>query len=1222
MTLTRGAVTTRLALGILGPLVASLDGEPVSLGGQRQRSVLVALLLARGRVLSTDRLTEAVWAGGAPPSANASLHAYVSHLRRRLEPDRPARSPATVLVSHGNGYALRVPTEAVDAWRFEDLVRTSSALGDPLARVAALDAALGLWRGEAIAEYADQDWARPDAHRLTELHGLAREQLLAARLDAGESSILVPEIESLLAEAPLREERWRLLALALYRSHRQADALATLRRARTMLGEELGVDPGPALRSLEAEVLAQSERLDAPVPAAALPATAVSVTAVSLTGPHQAPGDELVDRETEMGHLRETVRGVRAGRSGLVVISGPAGIGKTRLLDEVKAAASAAGALVLSARGSQLEKEFGFGAVRQLFEPALARSDRDDLLDGAAAAARGVFDATQTPDHRAEGVFGVLHGLYWLAVNASARQPLLLAVDDLQWCDTGSLRFLAYLVRRVEGLAVTVVATVRTGEEYADGLVAELTGEPTAQSVRPGPLSPAGVGDLVRARLGEGADLHFINACHHTTGGNPLLLLQLLRALATDRVPPDAAHADIVRAIGSRAVSSMVLLRFSRLPEHSREVARSVAVLGDGASLPVVAALTGLSDDETAVAVAALARAELLRDTSPLGFVHPLVEGAVYGDIPLGERELAHERAAGVLSSFGASPEQVAAQLLLVPARADAGVVRTLQEAAARDALRGSAESAARYLRRAVLEPPPAADLPEILLELGTLEAMTDGHAAVTDLTAACSGLREPRLRARASVILSRTLIFAGERGAASICARSAIDRLPDDLADERQALLAMERIGGYMHDLPPEKYAASVRPEVHGRGTGARALSATLAWEDVISGEHRDRALQLARFAVADDRLRAVDAGLSWVVAGIVMELCGEDTVGYWNECLHDSYQRGALFGVLGSHLWLGFAQWRRGELREAMQSMANCREQHQLWGETTLGQPYVDGFAVRILLDRGDLAGARRQLDEARTRNRFGEGVRLFGEAEAAVLLTEGRPDAALDALESVENEMAIVANPAWRPWRSDRAVVLSALGRHDEARSLVETELELARRWGLPDLVGRTTRILGELGPPGQDPHGPDPEQVDLLREAVSLLAEGTHRLEHARALTALAEALIRRGQDGPEARAALTMALPIADRCAAYGLRARVAARLGELGVRVSPEPSARSTLTTTERHIAAQAVHGVPVQAIAESLFLTPHMVRQSITSVSERLGVTDFAGLEAALAEL
>ena len=684
---------------------------------------------------------------------------------------------------------------------------------------------------------------------------------------------MVPEIESLLAEEPLREERWRLLALALYRSHRQADALGALRRARALLADELGVDPGPALRALEAEVLAQAPSLDAPARPApiAIPhqQAPVEETTAPVGRPVSRASADLVDRESELTRLRSCLADALAGSFQVAVIEGAAGIGKTSLLNHIRLEAREAGATVLDARASQLEKDFGFGAVRQLFDAMLTEpTSRGELLTGAATGAAQVFDATHSPvDAPAESVFTVLHGLYWLVSNLTARGPLVIAVDDVQWCDTSSLRFLGYLVRRLEGLPVLVIATLRTGEQYVDEeLLNELSADPETVIVAPGPLSAEGTTEVVRGRLG-GADAAFVSACFRTTSGNPLLLRQLLRALEAEGVRPDASHADTVRAIGSRAVSSMVMMRFRRMPAANRDVARAIAVLGHGASMPMVAAMTGLTDEQTAGAIAGLARSEVLRPDYPLGFVHPLVEAAVYDDVPLGEREMQHDRAAHVLVAAGASPEQVAAHLMLVQPRGDQGVVATLREAATRDLERGSTESATAYLHRALKEPPPLPDVPGLLLELGRLETMTDGLAALEHLKQAYRLLADPEVRADAAIMLARTAIFAGPRGDANRIARIASSELPPGLSDQRQSLIALARISGFMHGLDPAEYMTEELPEIEGTGPGARGLAALTAWELLCAGEGRQRAMELARFALEARVLQQQDPGLLWVV-------------------------------------------------------------------------------------------------------------------------------------------------------------------------------------------------------------------------------------------------------------------------------------------------------------------------------------------------------------------
>ena len=356
----------------------------------------------------------------------------------------------------------------------------------------------------------------------------------------------------------------------------------------------------------------------------------------------------LVEREGELQELDRLVQGALDGQAMLALVEGPAGIGKSRLLTATREKAAAAGFRVLNARGSDLERELPFGIVRQLFEPVLVDlGQRRRWLSGPAQPAARVFGPPDDEDQFGDVSFGILYGLFWLTANIAADGPLALIIDDLHWCDRASVRFITYLERRLEGLRVLVATATRNGEPGAEArLIGEIADDQTAVSIRPGALTQQGVDALVRERLGATAELPFIAACERATGGNPLLLQELLKTLQTEGVPPDAAHVDMIGDIGPRAVSQTVLLRLSRLPRDTVAVARAVAMLGSGAGLPMIATLSELDDRRVADATRALIGAEILRAETPLDFVHPLVRDSVYYELAPSERELEHERAA------------------------------------------------------------------------------------------------------------------------------------------------------------------------------------------------------------------------------------------------------------------------------------------------------------------------------------------------------------------------------------------------------------------------------------------------------------------------------------------------------------------------------------------------------------------------------------------------
>ena len=1169
--------TTQLRVGMLGELAATFDGEPLDLGGPRQRAVLALLLLARGEVVPAERLAESLWGERPPVDTAAALQSYVSHLRRRLQPGSAARTRSAVIASEGRGYAVRLPATAVDAWQFEVLVQQADADAEPARVCALLREGLELWRGPALADYADEPWAESEIARLTELRTVARERLFAARLDLGESALLVPQLEAMVVEEPLREERWRLLALALYRAQRQADALKALRRARATLADELGVDPGPALRELEAEVLAQSPSLEVPRQRAAVAAAGA---------PAPAP-DDLVDRERELGAVRAALDDLARGEPRLLLIEGPAGIGKTRLLVEARRLAAERSVRVLTARGSQLEKAFGFGVVRQLFEPVLnAAEAREQLLAGAASSARGVFDCVD--EQHTEGSFAVLHGLYWLSVNLSASGPLMLAFDDVQWCDRASLRYLGYLARRLDAVPLLVVGTIRTGEEHEDDeLLAELALEPAAVAVRPSPLTPEATAGIVARRLGQPASSLFTAACHRTTSGNPLLLRQLLRGLEADGVRPDAAHADMVVAVGSRAVSSMVLMRLRRLPDEVIAVARAAAVLGDGAQLPAVAEMAGLPEAGTAAALSVLTRAEIVKDEWPLAFVHPLVREAVYRDLPAAERELRHERAAQVLSAGGASAEQIAAHLLLAPHRAHRDSVAVLRTAAHTASGRGASDSAVTYLRRALAERPTENERRDVLLELGLLESLIDGPAGAEHLLEAYGLLEDEQTRADVAIAIARTHVFASPPGVATTFARAAAAAVPAELSDQRQGLLALERISGFMHGLDDSVWRTRPAPEPQGHGYGAQMLAATVAFETMLDGQDREGAIALARFAHDGDRLWTVDSGLFWVVAANVRMLADDDLGDFWNRARTEAHARGSLFAALSTSVWQGFWHWRRGELNESLACSTVALDQDRMWGGTGVGEAYTRSNQICCLLDRGDVAAARAVADAALASPSAGEGARLQQQAIARLLVAEGRYDEALAALDAVTAATPIL-NPVWDARRSITAEALHGLGRTREAVALVDEEVGLLRRWGAPTYLGAALRLLGELrGAAG----------LGHLREAVAVLAPTSAAVELARAQCALGSSPDLVDQ---EALSLLKEASAAAHARGALGIRDRARAALERRGHPADTRRDDIRWVSSTERMILDLTAAGVSIHEVAQRLLLTPGTVRAAL----------------------
>ena len=927
----------------------------------------------------------------------------------------------------------------------------------------------------------------------------------------------------------------------------------------------------------------------------------------------------LLERAEELAAVDAAIAGAQTGAGRLVVIEGPAGIGKTSLLAEGRARAAASGLTVLSGRASELEAAFSFGVVRQLFEAAVATApeqERSRLLGGAAAQGARLFRPGEG-DASEEDVYALLHGLYWLTANLAESRPLVLAVDDLQWSDPPSLRWLAYLARRLEGVPVCVFATLRPVEDEHP-LLAELMADPAIAIVRPNALSAPSVAELVQQELGADAEETFCLACHHATGGNPLLLRELLRTLAAEDVTPVAASVPVVERLAPDAVTRSVRLRLGRLPAEAARLARVVAVLGDRAERDQAAALAELERREIAPAAAALARVDLLRPDPPFSFVHPLVRNAVYESIPAQERESEHARAAELLAEHGAPPEQVAAQLLLAPHESVPGAVSLLREAAQRATAEAGLESAVRYLTRALEEPLEDEERGELLLELAGVEANLGAPNVIAHLRDAASLLREPDRQAEASLALGHALYWAGEEEQGVEVLERALAEQPNldlELRHRLEAELVVNATRVSSQYERARERLAQLDLSLD-EGPGARVLVAGQAYHEAVGGgdaEHAAATALAALTAMSDEeRARNYTGGAYALLYADHLD----EGIRLLDATLADVRRRGAVFHFSSLSMTRAIFQYARGALVEAEadgRAALEALPHREVWFRWA-----AHGWLAQILVERGaveEAAGLIEAVEPTVPPDAFSRAPLL----RAGALVEAARGDHPAALARALELGRAVTSfghtNPpaSFPAWRTLAALEHHALGETAEARTLAQEEVELARAWGAPRTLGRALRILGLI-------QGGD-DGIALIREAVAVLEPSPARLEHAYALTNLGAAL-RRANHRAEARDYLRQALELAQRSGATLLTQVAHEELIATGARPRRvDLSGAAALTPSERRISAMAAEGLSNREIAQALFVTLRTVEMHLSNAFRKLGVSSRTQLPAALAE-
>ncbi|MER7922897.1 BTAD domain-containing putative transcriptional regulator [Streptomyces sp. NPDC096057] len=660
-----------LRIRVLGSLGADDGGRPIDLGPPRQRAVLALLIAAHGGVVPVDRITDAVWRGAPPDRVTVSLHTYVSNLRRSLEPGRPSRAPATVLVTAAPGYALRLSRDAVDAWRFETWLRRARTAPAEEARVL-LAEALGWWQGPAFAEHADETWARPEVTRLTALLAEARELAVAADLNTGRPAEAVPAAELLVRESPLREEGWRLLALAQWACGRQADALASLRGAARVLRDELGCAPGPALAELESAVLeGRADVLRALVPGSTGPSSVVAVSPGrrvdvlpggpdAFGGGRAQPGTEVdvvtshdgeprtapalfVGRGDELHAVASAAHAARR-QGGVVLVTGEAGAGKSALLGRIEGQLRAGGWTVVVGRCPEYEGAppawawvEALGALAREAPPArpeeLAVLLRDQ--DSAAVATRDEAAVGRFRMHRAFAA--------WLRA-AAGESPLAVVLEDLHRADGETLALLE-AAAAVTGVPLLTVASYRPAEvgEHLVKALAQLAPSAPARIALRG-LAPHDVATVVEAVCGEPVDATTVAALAERTGGNPFYVLESARLLASE-------GALVAVSEVPQGVRDVLRRRLALLPAGARSAVQLTAAVGLEADVAVLLDAADTDEDAVLEGLDAALAADLLTESGPgrVRFVHALVRDTVYTDLSGLRRARLHARIAQVL---------------------------------------------------------------------------------------------------------------------------------------------------------------------------------------------------------------------------------------------------------------------------------------------------------------------------------------------------------------------------------------------------------------------------------------------------------------------------------------------------------------------------------------------------------------------------------------------
>ena len=936
----------------------------------------------------------------------------------------------------------------------------------------------------------------------------------------------------------------------------------------------------------------------------------------------------LLERDDELALMSAALKRARTGSGRLVVVEGAAGNGKSALVAELMAQTACDGFRVLRARGTEMESDFAFGAIRQLFEAQVlhaAPAERDALLAGAAAPAGCLLvpglpglHRDDEPGNSTPESFLIYNAIYWLAVNLAQESPLALVVDDLHWVDRPSVGALTYLAHRLDDVPVVLLVALRPDEPATpSGPLAGVRFDSEAVVIRLGALRLRSVSQIVRATVPDAAD-DLCAACFSATGGNPFYLRELLLTIA-DAGP--GRPTPVVEAIALPTLGERLMRRLGHIGPGAVALARAMSVIGDGGKVADAASLAGMDEATATRAVAFMRRIEVLTDANPFTFAHPLVRRSLYQTLSATERDAMHRAAADRLAGAGESVQVIAAHLALVRPAGRSATALALYEAATDAAHRGAPDTAARLLERARQEGAAQPPRAELLHALGRVELAARSPSSITHLQEALDGESDPVRRARIALDLIVILDAAGQWDASVTVIAQAFDSLQGrdrEVAIDLETLWALQRandprmIGGYDADRD------RLLKLTTGESWSCRALAVLMANIQVFRGQSLERARRLLAYGLRDWKLFAEHDAGSWASAQALHALVLLDDDDRALEAIDQlrayAERAAALVGTLTAMGYRASVSARRGNLAMAEAEMRPPLD-ISIQNGLTLFVATAAALLVDPILERPSLDDVADALDQADIPSDFRatSGGAMLLEARGRWRVARGERDRGIADLRAcAEVYAALGFGPPLSHWRSALATALPAAAR-EEALDLVGEELRRSAATGLVRAHGVSLHRAGLVsgGPRG----------LEQLSAAASALTGSHARLETARALVDYGAAL-RRGGFRADGRRYLGDGLDLACRCNADRLVLRALEEMRVCGGR--PRRLTRTgidALTPSELRTVRLVADGRSNAEVAQALFVSLKTVETHLMHAYPKLGLAG-PGSRQALAAL